>query len=282
MRILLAIDDSDHSRAAVDVALNRRWPKTAEFRVVNVAEQSAQDRATKLLEGAREKLTGAFPSSEVTTEILSGSPKDALLKYSRDWKPDLIVMGTRGMRGIQRMVMGSVSEGVLVDGPSSVLIVTANGGVRKDAPLKNILVAVDNTEHSEAALHWLSQFERADQRIRVLTVSRYLADKFNDGFSATYSSSVDIARMQDRAAAKAVLAKTTTALGVQPNDSNFTFEHCEGDAAEQILTMAKTWPADLIVMGSRGLKGASKFWLGSVSQNVVLNASCPVEVVKQQ
>lgn len=57
-------------------------------------------------------------------------------------------------------------------------------------------------------------------------------------------------------------------------------EVLEGDAAEQIDQYAVTNEVDLIVIGSRGLSGLKKFVLGSVSQKVVQNASCPVLVVK--
>jgi nucleotide-binding universal stress UspA family protein len=54
----------------------------------------------------------------------------------------------------------------------------------------------------------------------------------------------------------------------------------EGAPGEQILKEASEWDAQLIVMGSRGHGGLTKLWLGSVSQEVVLQAPCPVEVIR--
>lgn len=54
----------------------------------------------------------------------------------------------------------------------------------------------------------------------------------------------------------------------------------EGDPKELILQVAEQWGADLIVLGSHGLHGWKRFWLGSVSQAVAANAPCSVEIVR--
>ncbi|MBS2008956.1 MAG: universal stress protein, partial [Cyanobacteria bacterium SZAS TMP-1] len=50
--------------------------------------------------------------------------------------------------------------------------------------------------------------------------------------------------------------------------------------AELILAIATNWPAGLIVMGSRSRGHMTRLFMGSVSQEVVLQAPCPVEVIK--
>jgi nucleotide-binding universal stress UspA family protein len=281
MRVLISIDDSAHSRAAVDVVLSRAWPEGTEFRVVNVAEPAMKDGAGRLLEGVQDQLKAKFPNCIAGTDVLGGSPTEQILNECKDWKADLVVMGTRGNRGIKRVVLGSVSQAVLLDADVSVLIVTADGGTARPGSVKNILVAVDDSEHSEAALNWLRKFPQSpDIHTRVMTVSKQLAEKYSDGFSAIYSSAAEMTNSADKRAAEVLLKKSATALGVLPGDSRMSMQFCEGEPADQIVAMAKSWPADLIVMGSRGLKGVSKFWQGSVSENVVLNAPCPVEIVK--
>jgi nucleotide-binding universal stress UspA family protein len=55
----------------------------------------------------------------------------------------------------------------------------------------------------------------------------------------------------------------------------------EGDSVDIILSMATSMKAGLIVMGSRTRGQAVRFFMGSVSQEVVLKAPCPVEIVKR-
>jgi nucleotide-binding universal stress UspA family protein len=55
----------------------------------------------------------------------------------------------------------------------------------------------------------------------------------------------------------------------------------KGDSVDIILSMATSIPAGLIVMGSRTRGHVTRFFMGSVSQEVVLKAPCPVEVVKR-
>ncbi|MDP3507257.1 MAG: universal stress protein [Candidatus Melainabacteria bacterium] len=53
-----------------------------------------------------------------------------------------------------------------------------------------------------------------------------------------------------------------------------------GSIAESIIDYAKSWDADLIIVGSHGRTGLEKFWLGSVAEKVLNHAPCSVEVVK--
>lgn len=55
-----------------------------------------------------------------------------------------------------------------------------------------------------------------------------------------------------------------------------------GKPASKIVEVAKKWPADLIVMGSHGRGKIQGLFLGSVSQEVLHHASCPVLVVRAQ
>src|SRR5262249_19207816 len=56
---------------------------------------------------------------------------------------------------------------------------------------------------------------------------------------------------------------------------------CEGSAAEEIIREAKEWGADLILVGTHGRKGISRFLLGSVAQKVAAHAPCSVEIVRK-
>jgi nucleotide-binding universal stress UspA family protein len=61
-----------------------------------------------------------------------------------------------------------------------------------------------------------------------------------------------------------------------------TSEIVVGRASEAIVTIAKSWNADLVVLGSHGKHGLERFLLGSVSQDVVHHAPCSVEIVRRR
>ena len=63
------------------------------------------------------------PARTITTDTLLGSAAGALIETAREWEADLLTVGSHGFSGIERWLLGSVSEGVLQRSPCSVLVV---------------------------------------------------------------------------------------------------------------------------------------------------------------
>jgi nucleotide-binding universal stress UspA family protein len=59
-------------------------------------------------------------------EIVTGDPAEEIIRLANIYKADLIVIGSRGLTGMQRIVMGSVSSQIVADAPCSVLVVKPN------------------------------------------------------------------------------------------------------------------------------------------------------------
>jgi nucleotide-binding universal stress UspA family protein len=81
-----------------------------------------------------------------------------------------------------------------------------------------------------------------------------------------------------REQAKDLVAKAAEKL--RGTKLNVSTELVEGDPKSHIIDFAKEWHADLIVLGSHGRTGLSRFLMGSVSQAVVRHAQCSVEIVR--
>ena len=136
-----------------------------------------------------------------------------------------------------------------------------------------ILLATDGSQEAQAATEWLLTFPvSARSTIRVLTVAS-LEHMRSDTFD-----SAEIVRRHLRAyatvtagRAKAILTKRWSDVQVHVVD---------GDAREEIVRMAEEWPAELVVVGARGLTPIKRALLGSVSTTVVRHAHCPVLVVR--
>lgn len=146
MKILLAIDDSDFSRAAVSTVIKEFQPGAAEVHVLHVVEplrlapplvgagvgpsvpgdfigvvEEWLDQAEGLVLQTRGLLESA--GFRVTTSVSEGDAKTQILNFAENWKPNLIVVGSHGRRGLDRFLLGSVSEAVARHAPCSVQIV---------------------------------------------------------------------------------------------------------------------------------------------------------------
>lgn len=144
MRILLAIDGSPGSDAAIDEVCRRPWPAESEVRVVTalfpleslplrgasrfplthdeIFEQQGWEAAKRLNDVARHVLQRAS-DLHVTPVLLEGRPKDVILDEAERWGADLIVVGSRGYGVLRRFFLGSVSLAVALNAPCSVEIV---------------------------------------------------------------------------------------------------------------------------------------------------------------
>lgn len=145
MKILLATDGSKCADAAVDEVGRRPFPKGSKVRVVSVFEvppfpitvpwagvdfvdefqKQAETQARKAVEKAERKLRRGKESSRlsITTKVLAGSPKRAILEEANTLKADLIVVGSHGLGRIERFLLGSVSLAVVTHAKCSVEVV---------------------------------------------------------------------------------------------------------------------------------------------------------------
>lgn len=148
MRVLLAIDESDCSSAAIQAVVDRfprgatevlvlhvlEWPKSLPTSMEFAQGPSAADavlalhdqmrrRAQNLIDHAVRRLQAAH--TRARGEVRDGDPRDVILTCAEDWKPDVIVLGSHGRRGLERFLLGSVAEGVVRRAPCSVDVVRA-------------------------------------------------------------------------------------------------------------------------------------------------------------
>lgn len=137
MKILLAVDDSKFSEAAVQAVTARHKVQGLEVRVLHaiepptslmVPEVTAYVPPSESAEEAKAlvaKTAGALRSAgvNVTVAIAHGDPKSIILDDAKAWPADLIVLGSHGKKGLERFLVGSVSEAVLRHAHCSVEIV---------------------------------------------------------------------------------------------------------------------------------------------------------------
>jgi nucleotide-binding universal stress UspA family protein len=145
MKILLAVDGSKCSDAAIAEVARQPWPAGSEVRIITVAEMPffpstefgtlpqqyyeelegvARERAYSIVEKAVERLKRAQVTSlPVDSRVIFESPREAIVDEAVEWGADLIVVGSHGYRGYKRFLLGSVSQTVAAHAPCSVMIV---------------------------------------------------------------------------------------------------------------------------------------------------------------
>lgn len=145
MKILLAVDGSPCSDAAIDEVARRPWPKGSEVKVLTAFElplpptpeawaippsfleemdNSAQQHARAVVERAIKKLKDKFEGVvALDGQILPGPPRVVILDEAESWRADLIVVGSHGYRAWERFLLGSVSQSVVSHAKCSVEIV---------------------------------------------------------------------------------------------------------------------------------------------------------------
>ena len=152
MKILLAVDGSAYSDAAVEEVRKRPWPPHSEIKVITAAEmpvplgmgqwailpddlleleKSVNKAAQTVLDNALLKLSTIEDKTlKVSSELVQGPPGKAIVEEAERWGADLILMGSRGLGAWNRLLLGSVSTAVVHHANCSVEV------VRKPQPKK--------------------------------------------------------------------------------------------------------------------------------------------------
>ncbi|MDQ5846958.1 MAG: universal stress protein [Acidobacteriota bacterium] len=143
LRLLIGVDNSEYSNAAVDSVSWRDWPPGTEVRLVTavdtvmaitpdpsqpsiikwieVGDEENWDEVRQIFEPSAEKLRSAGLDAAVM--IRRGNPSDQLLEEAESWGADCVFVGAKGMRGIERLLLGSVSSAVAARAHCSVEVV---------------------------------------------------------------------------------------------------------------------------------------------------------------
>ncbi len=305
MRILAAVDGSTQSEAALEALGSFKWAAGTEivlFTVMKAAEirlpfgRRAPDQASgadnkafvsQSLQNMAAQLQQKLPGCRVSFEVAHGDAKTEILNGAKAHAADMILMGSRGHRGMELMLLGSVSQAVLMQGQCPVVIVKSEATeAPNSAPdlahgFKNVLITVDNSPYSRAALMWAKTLEwPSDTRFKLITVVTPVTDAFALEENAARAGMIIREHDSLHAIARTELEEMATELVDIVGPGRVTTQVGEGDPREVILHTAGAWGADLIVMGSHGRTGLTKLFLGSVSHAVAVHGYCSVAIVK--
>lgn len=295
-RILCPIDFSDASRHALDHArVVAQWYEASivGLHVFNPVYAPVggiglpQDGGTVFASPAassrlRSQLDEAFATAvaagvKVETVVEEGSPAERILGGIDRHRADLVVMGTHGVSGFERLLLGSVTEKVVRKAGCPVLTVPPRAQSRSRLPFRRILCPIDFSPPSAAALaRALSMAQEAEAELLLLHVLEWPIGREPAVLPAFKLAEFHVFREQEAAAELEKIVPPSVRDWCKPST-----HLVHGKPYEQILAMAGDRGVDLIVIGVHGRGALDVALFGSTTNQVIRGARCPVLTIRR-
>lgn len=297
MRILCAVDGSEHSRWGVQAleALAAREPEHVGLLhiVDQPALQTAKNKnpvAAKRALAAMEKAgtivlrdaarsarlvlgqAATGPRTKFQTILTHGPAAHTIAKTARRLKADLIIMGSRGLSDVQGFLLGSVSRQVVSAAACSVLIVK-----QPMSNLHRVALAVDDSKPSRTAARFLRSYVLPESAgVTILTS----AENPVTDLAKRYLSESQLAELT-----KPVMDRATALVhGLRDEFIKEGYSVATqvriGHVIETIVKHVEANRDELLVIGSRDLTKNERLYLGSVSESLLRHAPCSVLIVR--
>jgi nucleotide-binding universal stress UspA family protein/predicted transcriptional regulator len=227
------------------------------------------DERRQYLEGIGE----SFGSSGVHVEVMQGDPSESILTLLQTVQRPVVVMTSRGHRGVRRLILGSVAFDVVQRAPCPVLVVPVTDVEPPEsgiASMNRVLIPLDRTPQAEHAVDVaIDTLGAQSLTIRLAQVIPPLAQR-SSRFAARHYATA-------RAVALDYLGGIESRLRAHGHD--VTSVVAIGSTEVEIAREAREFGADLIVMATRGRTGFSRMLFGSVAEGLVQLGNCPILVI---
>jgi nucleotide-binding universal stress UspA family protein len=305
MKVLLGTDGSETAAATVRFVAGFPFPAGTEVTIVSViwevlheheiasltteqwgvfqeTENGTRGEVEELLQAEAAVLRRA--GLEVTTEIRTGHPAAEIVAAAEEREADLIVVGSHGLTGFKRFLLGSVSNQVLQSANNSVLIVRKLeedcDGSQPEPPAPaghpwRLLVCYDGSTPSDKAIDFCTGLDLDDRAsIEVLTVLpmvRLFRQDIRQELNQVWQQKREIEKAELEAAADRLRrhgGDVTTALAEA------------SDVSHAILEAGDEFEADFIVLGHKGKGAIERFLMGSVTPRIAHHACRSVLAVR--
>ena len=214
------------------------------------------------------------PIRAVYQKMEGPDPAESILDYANEHDVDLVVMGTHGRRGVERLLTGSVSEEVVRRAPCPVFTVVGRDDPGPGPEIKRILVPVDFSEHARLG----AEYARALATGYGATID--LVHVVEDAVFPTVYGIDPLTPVLPDVHDRAREALESLADDIVDDATSVELHVTAGHASRDIVDFAEEHESSLIVMTTHGRTGLKRFLIGSVAEKVVRQARCPVFTVK--
>ncbi|MBA3967439.1 MAG: universal stress protein [Nitrospirales bacterium] len=306
MKILVAVDPSEHAEEAIRFVKSVEWPKKSELFLIHVIEmkdappimpEGGPSSWDRVISQARGKLFTEAKSflehtkKEIVEEraltikclVMEGLPGAEILQAVKDYQIDLIILGTRGLSNVKRFLLGSTSDWVMREAPCSVLLVREKlSKVTKGKTAAKILLATDGSSVALSTVDMLGLLNgKTPPKVTVTHVVRkpaYLEGWYWGKGKAAFKQLAE--QLLDKAQKEGAshleeISQRVKGLGMEV-DTVLT----KGDPAEEIVKLAECSKTKLIMVGSKGFKGGKPVPLGGVVRKIARYAPCSVFLIR--
>ena len=287
MRILMPIDGSTHSKAALDFVasrstliesqpdielLNVQYPvpsRAARYAGKELVRSHHQAEAEKIVKPALARLKRAGLLARA--ESVVGSPGVEVGRIAAEDAADLVVMGSHGHTGLKNLLFGSVTQSVLASCQTPVLVLRSETPLNK-ASLK-IGIALDGSKYGLAAVRFVVKHRVLFGPTPTLTLIHVVPDLLNLRVAGLFADAPvpgfkpeQVVEMQRAAFEKAFMParKLLKAAALQVNEAQLT----GNDTGAVIASYATKNKLDVLAIGSHGQGGFTSTLLGSVATRV--------------
>jgi nucleotide-binding universal stress UspA family protein len=313
MKILVAYDDSDYAKAAIDDLQRAGLPRDATAVVTSVVgtllpsaalaldpmtaigashrvaatlaqahaeREQATEEANDLARKGVTRVRRCFPDWEVFAEPVVGSAAQAILQKADNWPAHLVVVGSHGRSALGRLILGSVSRQVASECSRSVRV-ARHVITRGNAPVR-VIVGVDGSEAAAAPMRAvLSRRWPAGTEVRVVAVDDTFRPtgtvKMVPTATEWINESNDI-QIADMDGMVHQAAEMFLEAGF-----DVSMQVAKGNPRDVLNEESRGWGADCIFVGARGTmtdRTGDKVGLGSVAAALVSSAPCSVEITR--
>ena len=281
LRVLVATDGSRDAKAAIATTLHFPWAAETRVRILGARRSRAEYRRSILMsaldrgaeqatESARRALSRRWP--DVDVEIADKAPVEGILDAARRFKADVIVVGWRGHGAVRRLLMGSVSRGVVRGSTCAVLV------VRRSQRVRTLVVGVDGSDTAKHALAFVSRLVAPrGGRVTLVSAVELLKPPSRGRVPGAASIAREIKRQNTIRARAATKELNRAAAGLKRVGWQTRTMLVHGEPLRDLLGAVATSRAQLLVVGARGTSGVRYLLLGSVAEGA-LNQS-PVSVL---
>lgn len=277
-KILVAFDGSVSGRNALKQAIRLSQVEKCWIKVLTVMpfyegelNLTGVQNIKEVMKGPVERILAEAQSvadaekAVIITNVEQGEAYEKIVEVADAENCELIVLGRRGIRRIERVLMGSVASRVIGYSGKDVLVVPRD----TEIGWKNVLLATDGSSYSDSAAARAIDFTSSyGGRLSVVSVV-----DINE-FYARVTAAAD--RMREKAKKHLETARQKAEAAGLKADTVVK----EGEPYSKIVEFADEINADVLFMGSHGRTGLKKILMGSVTEKVIGFAGCPVMVVK--
>jgi len=301
LKILLAIDSSPLSEAVICEVEARPWPGGTEVCVLTVIDLFAltysvgylepfiksEDHAARLLvQEVAERL--ARRDLQTTAQVVEGYPAASIVEEAEKYGADFAFVGSHGHGGFVRFLLGSVAKAVVDSAACSVEIVRHprdddehpdHHRAGQPRGRMRILLATDGSEFSLSAARSIAERPWPDDtEFRIASVVERVIPAADPWYAAGA-----VAKRRNEVSAKNCEEAVSAAEQIVAQ-TGFKTETAvlDGNPKKRIVEDATEWGAHLVVLGSHGRRGLTRYLLGSVSEAVAMRAPCSVEVIRDR